>query len=436
MPRLGGGSGWRARTPGTGSAPRGCGSQTTGAARRGRRAACADAGCSGDPAAVVGRRARRRAAATAPRSAPRRQRRRSGVPGRRRRAAATDWPPRADPRLAPGSRRVPASATSRPRPSAGAPEPLARRRRRRRRRRSVTSTPRRAASSAASPAPPGRSRTRRTSTTGTGASGHSRSPAEDVAVEQRRRRPRRSVRTAHADLGQRRRRAGGVAQRRGRRSRAAHRACTATRCTSWTAAVDAAATASTSSASVGERVRAGPGQRPHGQPGVAAALGRRAARCGLRPLVDSSTSTSPGRPCACTCRANISLDAVVVDDRRQAGGLGAQRDRRQRPPLVAEPADQLGGEVLRLGGAAAVAGGQQPAAAAEDAGELVAPALDQRGLAARASSARAAERQVPVESANAWLSAGALSTAASTGAILRRPWWRSRRPACRVDRAR
>ena len=68
------------------------------------------------------------------------------------------------------------------------------------------------------------------------------------------------------------------------------------------------------------------------------------------------------------------LVAVVVADRGQRRGLGAQRDRRQRLPVVAQLADQFGGEVLGLGGAAAVAGDQQPAAGGQRRGQLRAPA--------------------------------------------------------------
>ena len=69
---------------------------------------------------------------------------------------------------------------------------------------------------------------------------------------------------------------------------------------------------------------------------------------------------------------------VVVEDRGQARRLSVERDRRQRTPLRQEPADQLGGEVLRLGCAAAVAGREHPSAIRERPGELFAPRLDER----------------------------------------------------------
>jgi len=52
-----------------------------------------------------------------------------------------------------------------------------------------------------------------------------------------------------------------------------------------------------------------------------------------------------------------------------AGRLGVQGERGQRPPVVAHPSDQLGGEVLGLRGAAAVAGDQQLAAVAVGGGD-------------------------------------------------------------------
>src|SRR5690606_3778234 len=64
----------------------------------------------------------------------------------------------------------------------------------------------------------------------------------------------------------------------------------------------------------------------------------------------------------------------------QAGGLGAQRDRREGATVVEEAADQLGGEVLCLGGAAAVARGEQPGARGEPVGQLPAPFLDSGGV--------------------------------------------------------
>ena len=60
--------------------------------------------------------------------------------------------------------------------------------------------------------------------------------------------------------------------------------------------------------------------------------------------------------------------------------------------VVAQLADQLGGEVLGLGGAAAVAGDQQPAAAGQPVRQLRAPAGQQRLAAAGSGSSAAARR--------------------------------------------
>ncbi|PSK43267.1 hypothetical protein B0E38_07879 [Streptomyces sp. 111WW2] len=61
-----------------------------------------------------------------------------------------------------------------------------------------------------------------------------------------------------------------------------------------------------------------------------------------------------------------------------------QGDRGERRAVVAVAADEFGGQVLGLGGAAAVARGEQPAAAAEYRREPVAPPLgDVRGGAER-----------------------------------------------------
>src|SRR5207237_8109486 len=52
---------------------------------------------------------------------------------------------------------------------------------------------------------------------------------------------------------------------------------------------------------------------------------------------------------------------VVVADRGEARRLGSQADGGEGAPVLPVPAHQLRGQVLGLGGAATVAGGQQPA---------------------------------------------------------------------------
>ena len=66
--------------------------------------------------------------------------------------------------------------------------------------------------------------------------------------------------------------------------------------------------------------------------------------------------------------------AEVVADRGQAGCFGVQRDCRQRGPVGHIPADQLGGQVLGLGGTAPVPGHEQPVPGGERRGEQPPPA--------------------------------------------------------------
>src|SRR5690606_28897421 len=59
-----------------------------------------------------------------------------------------------------------------------------------------------------------------------------------------------------------------------------------------------------------------------------------------------------------------------------ARALGAQAQRGQWSALPEEPPDELGGEVLGLGRAAPVPGGEQPRTPAQPLGELGTPAID------------------------------------------------------------
>ncbi len=63
------------------------------------------------------------------------------------------------------------------------------------------------------------------------------------------------------------------------------------------------------------------------------------------------------------------LEAVVVADRGQRRGVGGERDGGERRAVVDEAADQLGGDVLGVGGAAAVAGEQDLAAILQAGGD-------------------------------------------------------------------
>jgi hypothetical protein len=70
------------------------------------------------------------------------------------------------------------------------------------------------------------------------------------------------------------------------------------------------------------------------------------------------------------------LEAVVVGDGRDGGGLGVQGQGTERRAVVAVAADQLGGEVLAEGGAAAVAGDEHPAPGGQPHRQVGGPRLD------------------------------------------------------------
>ena len=91
---------------------------------------------------------------------------------------------------------------------------------------------------------------------------------------------------------------------------------------------------------------------------------RRAARSarrifGERPEVDIAISTSPSRPSPRTWRSNRLLESVIVADSGHHRTVGGQRHRGDRRPVVIEPRQELAGDVLCVGGAAAIAGQQQ-----------------------------------------------------------------------------
>ena len=95
---------------------------------------------------------------------------------------------------------------------------------------------------------------------------------------------------------------------------------------------------------------------------------------GDSPLVVMPSATSPGRPERLDLPREHAVEPVVVGDRRQRRSC---RSSAPSPPaaraFALEPADQLGGEVLRVGGAAAVAEHQHLAAVAR------APSTNRRG---------------------------------------------------------
>src|SRR5690606_28521670 len=85
-------------------------------------------------------------------------------------------------------------------------------------------------------------------------------------------------------------------------SKAAHTMWTATRWSSWTVAARGASTHRDSSLPAISGLGAGP-VRAHTLRPAARAASAADSRLALAPLVDSSISTSPGRPCARTWRA-------------------------------------------------------------------------------------------------------------------------------------
>src|SRR5438105_3337035 len=90
-------------------------------------------------------------------------------------------------------------------------------------------------------------------------------------------------------------------------------------------------------------------------------------------------------------------EVAVVRDRREQRGVGGQRERRQRAPLLEDRVAELHRHVLGVGGAAAVAHDVEPAAALEGRRHRARQGLDALGLHAeeclldRSTLARLAE---------------------------------------------
>ena len=59
------------------------------------------------------------------------------------------------------------------------------------------------------------------------------------------------------------------------------------------------------------------------------------------------------------------FEAVIIADRRQRRGVGGQRDRGISRPVLLVAADDFGGDVLGVGGAAAIADEQKLVACAQ-----------------------------------------------------------------------
>ena len=130
----------------------------------------------------------------------------------------------------------------------------------------------------------------------------------------------------------------------------------------------------------GRRSRAAPRILPPARPVSATTVISRRARPRPPPArwpscrwSTSPAARRPAQPSAATCLAKIDLVVVVVADGGEDRAVGGQRDRAESGPLALEAADELGREVLRIGGRAAVAAGQHLAAAGDAADERAAP---------------------------------------------------------------
>ncbi len=80
------------------------------------------------------------------------------------------------------------------------------------------------------------------------------------------------------------------------------------------------------------------------------------------PLVLIASTASPGLAERLDLPREHPIERVVVGDAGQHAGVGRQRDGGQRGALALKAAHQLGGHVLRVGGAAAIAEDEQLAA--------------------------------------------------------------------------
>ncbi len=136
-------------------------------------------------------------------------------------------------------------------------------------------------------------------------------------------------------------------------------------CISWMRAVDVRGHAQARA----PRPRPSRPPRRAGQaPGPGAALPRRAmprTTFGASPRGADADDDVAGPAERLDLAREDLLEGEVVGDGREGRGVGRQGDGRQRPSVPAEAAHQLGREVLRVGGAAAVAEDDQLAAGLE-----------------------------------------------------------------------
>ena len=93
---------------------------------------------------------------------------------------------------------------------------------------------------------------------------------------------------------------------------------------------------------------------------------RSAARMfGERPEVDQRQQHIAALAEACDLPREHLFEAVIVGDRRQCRGVGGQRDRGVAGTLLFVAADDFSGDMLGVGGAAAIADDQELVAGAQ-----------------------------------------------------------------------
>src|SRR5688500_2427735 len=124
-------------------------------------------------------------------------------------------------------------------------------------------------------------------------------------------------------------------------------------------------------AQLGQRVGSGTRQGPDGHPALRRGPGRR-EHVGTRPRGGERDEHVSPAAVGAHLAGEALLVAVVVCDRGEARRVAVEADRAERLALALVASDELRGEVLRLGGAAAVAHREQ-AATLEQAGSQALP---------------------------------------------------------------
>ena len=119
------------------------------------------------------------------------------------------------------------------------------------------------------------------------------------------------------------------------------------------------------------------GQADRNQPGLARRLERsddvgRAPRGGDCDEDVAGPSQPPDLPFEGT------LEAIIIADRGNNGAVGGQRDSRQRMAVKIQPRQEFAGDMLRVGGAAAISRDQQFIPGAECRGNNVGNGVDGR----------------------------------------------------------